>query len=275
MDRVFIRITDKAGEEVLAGEYDLPVTLGRGAAATVRFDEDRTVTSRKHAKVHSARGELVVTHLGAETTTAVNGVNLGGPGAEEAIHAGDTITISDYVIEIAATPGEIEHRPKEVFAFVIVSHGNHRSAPTPNSMAVGPSGISIVARDADGDFVVKHRREETMKSSRDDRPVVATLKFDGEDAGGSLQVNNGVDLALVKVNTQPVRTASVRIEHFDIVDIGNLRIEVTGVEPVVLRCINRECGRISPYRPDENCRYCGYRLVESQSVYLSHSRKPG
>jgi pSer/pThr/pTyr-binding forkhead associated (FHA) protein len=253
-------VTDQSGALVAGGVFTLPVILGRGRSADLRFDTERELISRAHAEISFDNGALTVTNLSQSLSTAAGSQTLKRPGERMPLKDRDTIRIGEFFVRVVREASPDTNSPNREH-FAIVSQLGH----PPNTIIL-ENCIAIVrgspAESANDQFVVIDKQANT--SSGCPKGTIAVLR--SEAGVPTLDLVSAEDSQHLRLNGASIQSFHCRLEPLDTLSSGTLRIDILEAGNLALRCINPTCERLNPYRPDENCRWCGFKLSEGLSV---------
>ena len=273
MQRVQLEVADAQGAIVLQGAFELPAILGRGQAASVKFDADRTVISRRHFEIKMIDGALHGVHLASTSETLIDDNRLRAAGESRRLAIGSVVVIGDHRVRIMPDPDALgvatpvpdgAKNNASIFAVVTTQNNGHWQA---KSLPISAEGL-LVTYDAASEIVALTVRTD----NKADPVIVGRLQRRAEQ--GVLLLDSLANPPRVRINGAEIAGDTALISVFDLIEIGGLRIELVPDAPAYLSCANATCQRINVYRPGDNCRYCGFRLVESQSVPVAKHDVP-
>lgn len=255
-DFVDILVT-RDGEKVASGRYKLPVSFGRMAQSSVRLGHappDKTI-SRVHAQIDAGKGKLQL------TDTSANGTRYRGQlmrnGESVALSDDDTFEIREYVIKVKRAKHDPSIRTTlEARVFV---RGLPGDAPLPiGEMMVlcvkTQKGIRFDQAPTTGDLNVQD--------------IAVRYRLQGDQFFAALYSIR--DIAYLEIGDEPpVKitrnkaevTERVVLKPHDVVQIGDIRIDLHAPGEKSLMCPNPSCQLLNPYDPTVNCRFCGFHLA--------------
>lgn len=88
-------------------------------------------------------------------------------------------------------------------------------------------------------------------------PFAALAGVDGE---GLLVTQPDCDQPIT-VNRKPASRPENTLQARDVVEIGNIRIEIYPPGEKSLKCSNPACQLLNPYIPHGNCKFCAFALI--------------
>ena len=254
MDAIDVRIFD-GGQVTLEGRYTLPVTIGRSSECTIRVADPDGRISRFHATLTERVGALGL------ADTSLNGTQYRGRTlnkAEATIENVDEFTVQRYRVEVR----RVQAAAAEPVIFHAVVHSRSREL----TYAIGPTSLVLLLEDQRGQVALVRPKEPAA--------ILAAYAAEGREALAVIAAKDGFGIitttpAALKrgllINRGAPRGDTERLRVLDVVSIGHLRIEILEKDQRALKCKNHECELLNPYEADENCRFCGHRLVEAQT----------
>lgn len=270
MNMLDVKIVGPGGQIVVAGRYPLPLTLGRGQAAKVQFGADGNDVSRVHAEIVEDGSKLTLIHRSDTRTTQVGQRSVSAPGDRLALGDASVLRIGPYEVSIAKI-GADGHRMLSAGEPVAeVRRGSNRSDKPKGAFPLQGSLIAFVADGAGDNPAVAIEKlppgDPSSLVSRyqaANRRLIMTLMFSG--AQGRLDVFEPLASAPVRLNNAVQKRGRAPLSPLDLVTFADLRIEIVKHGEPTLICANDECERVNPYAPHDNCRWCGFKLVDAVS----------
>ena len=253
MDAVDVRIFD-GGQVALEGRHVLPVTIGRSSQCDIEVANPDGRISRVHATLSERGGALVL------ADTSLNGTRYHGrilKNAEATIENVDEFFVQHYRVEVRRVAVAAEPP-----AFYAVVHSRSREL----TYAVGPTSVALLLKEQRPQFELVRPKEPAA--------ILAAYAAEGREALAIIAVKDGFGII---ATTPAAKTRGLlinrgapsgdieRLRVLDVVSIGHLRIEILEKDQRALKCKNQQCELLNPYEADENCRFCGHRLVEAQT----------
>ena len=254
---VDIEAVADSGATVASGRFALPVTVGRGDQASLRLPESLSQLSRVHLELNERGGRLHV------TDTSSNGVTRGG----SRLTRGEPVRIGDReeldlpgvrltIQRVGATP--------EADIHIVARVGAKPSRKVP----LGGEALVVFAQGAAGAALEKRPSGFTLDDFAAEpgsagKAVLAILSPEPGGVGLTLpRIDNAPDIRLNRAALTPGQHWMVAL---DVLTIGGLRLEAHARGIRAIECVNGQCRLLNAYRPEENCRWCGYKLIEGVS----------
>ncbi len=246
-----------SGETLASGRYAVPVTIGRGDQANLRLPETLSQLSRIHLELTERGGRLHV------TDTSTNGVSRDG----NRLTRGEPLRIGDREdLELPGVRLNIQRvgGAPEADIHIVARVGSKPSRKVPLGgealvvFAQGTAGAALEKRPSG--FSLDDFAAEPGSASK---AVLAILN--PEPGGLALhlpRIDNPPDIRLNRAELTPGQHWMVPL---DVLTIGGLRLEVHASGSRAIECVNARCRLLNAYRPEENCRWCGYKLIEGVS----------
>lgn len=263
-DFVDVRITQH-GREIVSGRYKVPVTIGRMADNSIRLGVapyDNTI-SRIHAQIDRVADRLCLldrsrngTRYRGKLLTAGNIVEL----EDE-----DSFEIRGYVVKVARARRD----PTVPVLFEVHILLGDRMHGKP--LSIGELMVLCIKTGAG------RLRFDHVPMEVDWRTIIVRHRLDGEALLAAVMARRGIGHLMsrrqgahgITVNLHPVTEEDRELRPRDVIHIGKVCIELHSPGEKSLKCPNPACGLLNPYAPNENCRFCSFRLVEGVSRVAS------
>jgi hypothetical protein len=259
MDEIDIEVRDDNDTVVVSGRFRLPVVLGRGDAAAVRFDTDRQVLSRRHAEIALTGGGLTVRDLNSQIGTRHHG-RLLTPDHPVQLTPQDTIDIGRFNVRIRHVGAAADAAKATLCALVSKGPGlEHHFDLGPTMLVL----IETAGRVSAASVPTTHPDEARAACIANGQRLTACISARGTLA--ELTVLADAAGIAVTVNRGKPPGERVTLKPLDVVHIGKVRIEIHEPNDKFLQCKNGACQMLNPYVPTENCRWCGHALWEHYS----------
>lgn len=261
---VDVRLRD--GRKYAEGRYRMPVRFGRGAGNDIRFPEEDHRISRKHACVELANGRLTLEDRSA------NGVTVGGRrlqnGQKVEIGDGSTFEIIDYVVRV--TRARRDPKFPVLFDATVGTEkgGIYDKIPIGELMLIalrrqGRFSFAGIPIDADFDNLFGRYRLEGSD------PLFVIVGLGGK--GTLISTDNGRASGL-HLNRIPVTATRLDIRPLDVISLKDIRVDLLVAGNKHIKCVNPKCGLLNEYNRHENCRWCGRKLQEGDTVVVPKTR---
>jgi hypothetical protein len=268
-DFIDVKVTQR-GREIAEGRYKLPVTIGRSEHNSVRIGhapQDMTI-SRTHAIIQRAKGQL---HL---VDKSANGTIYCGERIKQgnvvALGSTDSFEIFDFRISIGLV------KPDPTFPVLFEAHvlvdGYKRGKP-----AMIGEMLLLLFKTSRG-----YRFDQVPMQA--DFPTIFTRhRLDAEYAFAAIANDHGEgllatqpvsDRPLIAVNRKPVNKSRLPLHERDVIEVGNIRIEIYPPGEKSLKCSNPACQLLNPYVPHGSCRFCSFALIGAATRLASGATKP-
>lgn len=267
-DFIDVKVT-RRGREVAEGCYKLPVTIGRGEHNSVRIGhspQDMTI-SRTHAIVQRTAGQLQLVDKSA------NGTIYRGERVKQGkvIELGptDTFEIFDFKVSI----GRIKLDPSIpiIFEAHVLVDGYRKGKP----FMIGEMLLLCFKSN-------RGYRFDQVPMQADLHTIFTRHRLDAEYPFAAIASEHGEGLLLtesvshqprITVNRKPVSQTKETLRERDVVEIGNIRIELYPPGEKSLKCSNPECQLLNPYIPYGNCKFCAFALIGAVTRVASGASK--
>lgn len=268
-DYVDVTVT-RGGGQVASGRYKLPVTFGRLAQNPVRLGAeppDKSV-SRTHASVELVGGQLRL--IDRSTNGTLHAGRLLHNGETADLSDDDRFQIRDYEIHITRARRD-PSIPVSFAARVSV-----RGEVLREDLSIGEMMVLCV-ESSEGQLLL-----EPVPTTGDTKleTFVARYRLNGEtllaaiiarEGQGVLQRFASTEGPQMRLNRDPVTGSRIKLKPLDVVEIGDARIELLRPGEKGLVCSNSSCQLLNEYKPLENCRWCGHKLVHGTTVIVKPS----
>jgi hypothetical protein len=259
MDEIDIEVRGEGDAILVSGRFRLPVVLGRGEAATVRFDADRQVLSRRHAEIALNGSVLTVRDLNSQIGTRYHG-RLLAPDLPVQLNSQDTIEIGHFAIRIRHVGAAADTAKATLCALVSKGPGlEHHFDLGPTMLVL----IETAGRVSAASVPTTHPDEARAACIANGQRLTACISARGKQA--ELTVMSDPAGVAVTVNRGKPQGERIALKPLDVVQIGKVRIEIHEPNDKFLQCKNGACQMLNPYVPTENCRWCGHALWEHYS----------
>jgi pSer/pThr/pTyr-binding forkhead associated (FHA) protein len=266
-DYVDVRIT-RRGKLISKGCYKLPVSIGRGEHNSVRIGhspQDKTI-SRTHAVIQQMGDRLQLLDKSA------NGTMHRG----ERIKQGKTVDLEAVdgfeIFEFRISLSRAKHDPSipVLFEAHVLVDGQMKGSP----LLIGEmlllcfetnKGYRFDQIPAQADFqaiFTRHRLE-------DERLFAAVGSDDGK---GVLAMTE--HQPRIMINRRVITELTSPLHARDVIEIGNVRIELYPPGEKSLKCSNPACQLLNSYDLNGNCRFCSFALVGAVTRLASATSKP-
>jgi hypothetical protein len=255
---VDIEVITRDGREIARGKFRTPVSIGRAAGNDVRLDNDNI--SRLHASI-ALDGQRIRLTDSSMNGTFFRGQRIPQGQAVTFDEAGGQFEILDFVIRVK----KAKSNPNMPVLFDAAVFDNVKRPlkrfPIGELMIVGvfkgSLKIEALPTDADFDTIFGRYRIDGRK------PLFCILADQGR--GMLVLSDDGVAIG-VKKNRSEVRQQSLPLVALDVIELGDIRIELLPQSGEYLRCNNPKCELLNPYHRHDNCKFCGFRLVNGHTV---------
>jgi len=260
----------------------LPVTVGRSGAehrAEIRSGDDVVEVfatgldrlSRKHLSIRArAEGMVEAEDKSSNGTSRVAGDGSSTPmtkGLPESLAEGSTTLFKTVDLEIAVTvPQMVSVQATDEplhMVFESQSRGGLRS--------VDFEGASIAFLEKDGDLEMKRRPGTAAEAMVKLVNAGAACKLVvGASPTGGLMVSVG-NADGVRHNRQPLKDGETKpLAHLDTLEVQGQDLRfLSAEEGKGITCTNPACRQLNPYLPDDNCIYCGQKLIGGVTFFVA------
>jgi pSer/pThr/pTyr-binding forkhead associated (FHA) protein len=220
-DFIDVRVT-RRGSEIAEGCYKLPVTIGRGEHNSIRIGhspQDMTI-SRTHAIIQRAAGGLLLVDKSANGTV-YRGKRI-RQGNAILLGVADSFEIFDFKVSI----GRVQPNPSipVLFEAHVLVDGYRKGKP----FLIGEMLLLCFKSSKGYRFDQAPQQADlrtifTRHRLHAEYPFAAVADVDGE---GRLVTQTDSDQPPITVNRKPASRPEHTLRERDVVEIGNIRIEI-------------------------------------------------
>jgi hypothetical protein len=267
MDDFVDVLVTRDGKKIAAGRYKLPVTFGRMAQSSVRLghsppdDPDKTI-SRVHAQIEAGNGRLQLTDCSSNGTLYKGRLMKNGetvPLADD-----DSFNVRDYLIKVTRA----KHDPNA--RTTLEAHFFVRDLPSDSPIAIGEMMVFCVK-------TAKGIRFDQAPATSDlnIQDIAVRYRLQGDEFFAAiysirdvayLEVEHEAPVAITR-NKGPVTSEQVILKPHDVIQFGDVRIDLHAPGEKSLICTNAACRLLNPYNNTVNCRFCGFHLAGAHTRY--------
>jgi hypothetical protein len=246
----------------------LPVSIGRGEHNSVRIGhspQDKTI-SRTHAVIQQAGDRLQLLDRSSNGTT-YRGERI-KQGKTVGLQAVDSFEIFEFKISLSRA----KHDPSipVLFEAHVLVDGQMKGRP----FLIGEmlllcfktsKGYRFDQIPAQADFQAIFTRHRLQ----DEQLFAAVGSDEGEGVFAMIEHQ-----PKIMINRQVVVEPTSPLHPRDVIEIGNIRIELYPPGEKSLKCSNPSCQLLNPYDLNGNCRFCSFALVGAVTRLASTTSKP-